>query len=468
MSGATKGFDPQWIGEMLAMRPTFSSVVERMLSRAGVGLRRRAVGFVGAFTVFAVVQGAGSASAQESALGEAKERLRSGGADAALAYGRALRRAGRENEALAELQRGRGLAAGRAELAARFDWEAARTYIAKRDFAQAMATCRSIARLPGANAVSRVCAAEAHLLWRRGTEAKIELAELAKMKSIPADVEVAARVAEGRALELEVKEEAAEAAYRDAIRLAPERSDLRVVLGSMLVRLGHDGGLAELRKAVELEARDPVAQLELGRALPQGSPEAIAALERAAAEQPTSTEALRTLAENYILAKRIGDAKRVAATVLNRAPNDVVSHIVAGRVALAEGRADDALKEGENTSRLMPNSAQGKLLVADAWAHKKEIDLALEAYQAAFGLDRMDPTPLVNATNACIAAGRLTSARAFATRATKDFPSYGPGWLALGDALAADKEPGAARSAYESARKLVDAATVEQRLRRVQ
>jgi hypothetical protein len=76
----------------------------------------------------------------------------------------------------------------------------------------------------------------------------------------------------------------------------------------------------------------------------------------------------------------------------------------------------------------------------------------------------------VNAAQACVAAGRLTSAKAFAVRATKEFAEHGPGWVALGDALVADKDATGARSAYESAKKArgVDAATVDAKLSQTQ
>src|SRR5207244_12650108 len=119
----------------------------------------------------------------------------------------------------------------------------------------------------------------------------------------------------------------------------------------------------------------------------------------------------------------------------------------------------EATKEGETASKLMPKAAAAKLLVADGWAKKGEIDLAIEAYQAAFGLDHSDPTPLVNAAEACVAAGRPTSAKAFARRAVQDFPNHGLAWVALGDALALDKDPKGARTAYETAKKSKDADT---------
>jgi tetratricopeptide (TPR) repeat protein len=407
--------------------------------------------------------------AQESALGEAREKVKvaPASAEASLAYGRALRRAGHENDALRELRRGVGLTAGKADLAAKLTWEIARTQIAQRQFEQAMATCNGLAKVPNAAAASHVCKAESHLLWRRGTEATAELAEVAKAKDASAEVQYFAKVAEGRVRELEAREADGEAAYKEAIRLAPDRPEAHVYLGAMLHRVGKDG-VPSLKKAVEIDPKDPVAQLELGRALPLGSAESVAALERAVAERPTYTDALRALAEGYIAQKRLPEAKKTAESVLKIAPNDVFSHVVAGRVALAEGKADEALKEGETASKLMPNAAAAKLLIADAWAKKGEIDLAVEAYQAAFGLDHSDAAPLVNAAHACITAGRITSAKAFARRATQDFPQLFASWLALGDALLADKDKDGARSAYESAKKTKDAdtATIEERARR--
>src|SRR5687768_241750 len=72
--------------------------------------------------------------------------------DTSFVQARALRRAGKENEALAELRRAKLSAKG--EAAAKIDWEIARTHIAKRDFQAAMAACRGMAgAAPGASRV---------------------------------------------------------------------------------------------------------------------------------------------------------------------------------------------------------------------------------------------------------------------------------------------------------------------------
>jgi tetratricopeptide (TPR) repeat protein len=413
---------------------------------------------------------AAPAGAQESGVDAARERAKAApmNVEASLAYGQALRRAGREAEALTELRRGFGASGGKTELAGRVQWELARTHIARREFEPAIATCRAMAKSPAAEAASHVCAAEAHLLWRRGTEAESEIAALEKSKGASPEVQYFAKLATGRAQELASKDTEAEASYRDAIRLADARPDAHVLLGVLLRRTGRDG-VPSVKKAVDLDPHDPVAQLELGRSLPLGSADSLAALQRSVAERPTNTDALRALADGLVAANRLSDAKKVVESVLKLAPNDVNTHVVAGRLALAEGRPDEAIKEGETAAKLMPNVQPARLLVADAWAKKGEIDLAVEAYQAAFGLDHSDPTPLVNASAACLAAGRVTSAKAFGVRATKDFGSSALAWTALGDALAADRDVPGAKAAYETAKKArgSDAAALDRKLSRL-
>lgn len=405
------------------------------------------------------------AHAEEPGVAEAHDKVRATPAspEAAMTYAIALRRAGHENESIAELRRAIGVSGGRPDMVARLQLEIARTQIAKREFEAAMATCRSMSKVP--TPTTRLCMTEAHLLWRRGSEALLELAELAKLGSPSPDIAYFAKVDEGRAKELASKDSEAEALFQEAIRQAESRPDAHLQLGLVQRKVGKDP-VPSFRRAVQLDPRDPVAQYELGRALPRGRADSIAALEHAVAERPTYTDALRSLAEGYVAANKLPEARKTVAEVLKQAPNDAVSKVVNGRLAFAEGRTDDALKEGEAAAKLMPNLASAKLLVADARAKQNEIDLAVEAYQAAFFLDRLDPTPLVNASTACLAAGRVTSAKAFGVRATQDFAAHGPGWVALGDALAADKDVPAARTAYEKAKKAkdVDVAAVDRKL----
>src|SRR5947207_9713063 len=118
-----------------------------------------------------------SAAAQESSIDAAKSAAASSASDpqAALAYGRALRRAGKYDAATAELRRGVAIARA-ADALAILHWEIARVLIDKRDFSQAMVACKVVGAQTGQAARGHACTAEAHLLWRRGSEALTETA----------------------------------------------------------------------------------------------------------------------------------------------------------------------------------------------------------------------------------------------------------------------------------------------------
>jgi len=405
---------------------------------------------------------AAPAAAQESALASARATARANPNDpnASIALGRALRRAGRDAESIAELRRGAATFAGRQPAAAiKLHYELARTYIAKRDFSQATVECRVAAAQTGGAAEGHACAAEADLLWKRATDAVTELQNAGRTYD--------AKVAEGRALALQLKDAQAEAAFRDAMTIDPAGAEPHLHLGSFWASTGKvDQGVAELKRAVELDGTNPDALYELGRWLPAGQ-DAVGALEKATRERPSFLDAWVKLAEVDLALGKSAEAATAAAAALRINAQDASAHVIVGRVALEGGKPDDALREARAALGVLATSAPAKLLLADTYAKKGDIDLALEQYQAAYGLDRQNPDILVHATQACIKAGRLTSARAYATTATRDFATFGPAWVALGDALAADGDSSGARTAYTkalSARGPVDATAVRAKI----
>jgi tetratricopeptide (TPR) repeat protein len=277
-----------------------------------------------------------------------------------------------------------------------------------------------------------------------------------------------AKVAEGRAYELELDAVKAETSLRQAIAIRPIAMDAHLELGRVLWKAGRgQEGIAELRKAVELDGRGPDALYALAVAVApdrngdgtslaspergRNGEESVHLLERATRERPSFAEAWMALGTQEFAAGHLAQAAQAGDAVLRVAPTDAGARVLLGKVALSQGRADDAIRQAEAALKVVANSAAAKLLIADGNAKKGEIDAALEAYQAAWGLDHGDPTPLVHASEACHAAGRDTSARAFGTRATQEFPKWAPGWVALADALAAQGEKAAARDAYRSA-----------------
>jgi len=409
---------------------------------------------------------AGVSAAQESLVEGLKSAARAAPYDAtaSLQYGRALRQAGHEKEAAQELRRGMALpAGGQGETSIWLRYELARTAIDQHDFWGAMATCRSLGSMPGASAAGHACMAEDHLLWRRGSEALLETSQA--LANGTRNYE--AKVVEGLSHELEVNDADAEASFREAIAWVPDAGEAHMWLGQLLVRrLRRDQGVAELRRAVELEPNSPEPAFELATAMPS-TPEAATLLEKAVRERPLYVPALLRLGDVDLDLARLSPARQAAEAVIRARASEPAAYIVLGRVALAEGKPDEALRAGQQAQSLVSNSARAKLLVADAYAAKGEIDFAIEGYQAAYGLDPGDPTSLVHASVACHAAERDTSARAFGERVTHDFPEWGPGWVALGEALAGQGETARARTAYETALQAkgpVDSASVRAKL----
>ncbi len=410
------------------------------------------------------------ASAQLTVVDACKAEAKAHPADAAasLALGRALRRGGKTKEALEELRR--GVLQTRAQgLTIELHWELARTLLARGDFGPAMVQCKVTGALPGGGVAGHACAAEAHLSWRRASEALVETAlalagDAAKRGEGKGAYE--AKLAEATARELEGKPKDAEALYRQAIAWAPDRPDAHVALGHMLAALDRDASRRALREALRLDPASPEASYELGASLGP-TDEAVQLLARAARERVGFAAAEHRLAEALLARGHLGDARRAAEAAIRSDPNDAGPHVTFGRIALAENQPELAVRAAESALKIVVNSAAAKLLLGDAQAAKGEIDLALEAYQDAHGLDGTDPAPLVHAADACGKAGRFTSARAFGMKATQDFPTWGPAWVAYGDALASDGQPDGAKKAYQEALKSkgpVDAAAVGKKI----
>jgi len=166
------------------------------------------------FVILALLAVSSIAHAQESALDSARAAVRANANDpsAAAALGRALRRAGRYAESVTELRRGAATLAGhQPDAAIKLHVELARTFIAQRDYSRAMVECHVASAQTGGAAAGHVCTSEAHLLWRRATDAITELQQAGRTYD--------SKVAEGRALALQVKDAEAEAAFRDAMTL---------------------------------------------------------------------------------------------------------------------------------------------------------------------------------------------------------------------------------------------------------
>lgn len=436
------------------------------MSLASLSTRGRAA-VVAAVIVTGVLALPQRAWGQESQVDgmAANVRAHPGDADAALALGRALRRAGRTQDALTQLRAAIGRMPGSPATGALVH-ELSRVYADAHDFNSAMGMCEKFRKNPGLPMPleGHVCAAEAQLVRQRASEALIETAAALAIDPRSYD----AKVAEGRAYELELDLGKAESSLREALALRDGEPGAHLALGRVLVKAGRRAdGIAELRKALTIDPDAPEGLYELANALGQG-PESVALLQHATRERPTFGDAWLALAGQELAAGHLSEATQAAKAASDIDPKNAHARLILGQVAFAQGRFDDALSMGNAVVKAMPNNAAAQLLVADTNAKRGDLDVALEQYQTAWGLDHSNPAPLVNASLACHQQGRDTSARAFGVRATQEFPSWGPAWVALGDALVAQAEPALAKDAYGKALAAtegsIDRASVQQKL----
>jgi tetratricopeptide (TPR) repeat protein len=364
--------------------------------------------------------------------------------EAALEVARALRRAGLLPEATHVVQRAFGKARGN-DVVAELRLELARIYIAQRQQKKAVRECEQIKKL--APQRQALCMAEAELLNRRGSAA-LPAAEEALRES-PGDYD--AKVAKGRALHMLGRPEEAEAALRGAIQASPGRPEAYRFLGELLASQQKvPAGLTALRDGRKAAPTDPDVLALLGQWLPPG-PEARAALEEALKARPSFASARARYGEVLLALGELDGAGKALEEALKSDARQADWHAALGEVHVARGAHDLALKSALTALKIVANHGPAKLVEAKALAGKGDIDVATRAFEEAAGFLRMTPHALVAAAAACIKGGRLTTAKAFATKATEDFPKSALAWEALGDVSAALREGPEAKMAYDKA-----------------
>ena len=382
---------------------------------------------------------------------------------AALSHGAALRKLGRFDDASKELTRGILLPAARKNgtLPALLD-ELSHTRLEKGNLTGAFDACDKIGALKGTTAVKATCRARAHLSRNRATEA---WPEIARALSVEPN-HYKAMVLKARVLSFQQKVVEARELLLRAAGLEPDRPEAFHQLGLMERDAGRMSKAVEnLKKAKALDAADPMIVLHLGEVLGV-SEEAQRAFARAAALRPSMASAHAGQARVAAARGALKVAETAATEAIRLDPKLFEAHLALGHVRLAQKKWAEALASGTAALKLIPNRSSAELLMADAHAGAGDIDLAVEAYQKAFGLDRSKPVPLIRASAACRAAGRLTTARGFADRAVGDFPKSGPAWAELGDVHRAGGEPARAKEAYRKALSLggVDASAIQKRM----
>jgi len=378
----------------------------------------------------------------------------------ALELGRALRRAGLFNDAVRVL-RSSYARAGAGELAERLRLEAARTYIAADQQKLARRECGSFKGI--SRIKQQVCIGEAALLWRRASLALPAAERALELSARDYD----ALVVKGRALQLMGKASEAEAALREAIAVDPSAFEAPRYLGELLQLAGRKAdATALLRKAEANAPQEPEVLVLLAGAVTPGN-EALKLLERAIAIRPDYGAAHASMGRVLAQQKQPARAARALEKAILTNPKNADWRAALARVRLDQGDAASALAEARRALKLVANHGPAKLAEADALAASGDIDMAIEAYEAAYGYSRMEPAALVHAARSCLSHKRPTTAQAFAERATQSFPKWGPAWEVLGDVARASNDKPVARDAYKKAlagEGPVDRAAVQKKL----
>jgi tetratricopeptide (TPR) repeat protein len=381
---------------------------------------------------------------------------------AALALGKALRRAGELGEARGVLSRGALAPAAHKEgVFEALLYELALTQVDRNDMAGANVACKQLATA-GKTAIAAACRAEVHMMRNRATEALPEVEQA--LASEPSLYE--AKVLKARVLAFQQKFEHSLRLAEEAAKASPSRAEAHATLGSIKASMGKPAdAVAHFQKARALDPDHALLAFQLGEALQTGA-KAKQAFADAVALRPSYAAAHAGLARVAIELGDLALAEKSANAALAIAPHDYASVVALGQVRIAQKKWSEALKLGQKAQKLIPNMAGGELVVADAHAGNGDIDLAVEAYQKAFGLDRERPDALIRAARACRGAGRTTTTRGFADLATSDFPKSGPAWAELAEVAIAAGEKKQAKAAIQKALKLgnVDESALKQRL----
>jgi tetratricopeptide (TPR) repeat protein len=161
----------------------------------------------------------------------------------------------------------------------------------------------------------------------------------------------------GRAGSLHLGRRGDEAAklYEQLVAEYPEEPRVRYAYGVFLLRSGDDKGLAELRRAVELDPDDVMTRLEL--------------------------------AFELLLHGDNAEAKEHATKAVARAPSLFAAHSALGRALVELGELDAGIRELEEAVRLAPESAETHFTLARAYARAGRTEDAARERAAFSGIE---------------------------------------------------------------------------------
>ncbi|MFO7737009.1 MAG: tetratricopeptide repeat protein [Desulfatiglandaceae bacterium] len=188
----------------------------------------------------------------------------------------------------------------------------------------------------------------------------------------------------GKAIELEQK----------AIALGANAHDL---VGFLYLTIRqHDKAIAECRKAVNLNPSSSTARTFYGLALGSSGrfEEAVLELEQGVRLDPFSSSfSLRSLGNAYSFLGRHEEAISVSKKAVQRAPNDLISHLILTRAYSMAGRMEEARAGAAEILRINPKFSLESYSKTLNFKNQADDDRAIEALRKA-GLPETPPLPL--------------------------------------------------------------------------
>jgi tetratricopeptide (TPR) repeat protein len=135
--------------------------------------------------------------------------------------------------------------------------------------------------------------------------------------------------------------------YEELVGAYPDDPRVRYAYGVFLLRSGNDKGLAELRRAVELDPDDVMSRLELAfeLLLHGGYAEAKEHATKAAARAPSLFAARNALGRALVELGELEAGIRELEVAVRLAPESAETHFTLARAYAKAGRAEDAARE---------------------------------------------------------------------------------------------------------------------------
>lgn len=399
------------------------------------------------------------ARAQESELAALRAAPATDAA-AQLRLGRALRRAGRFDEALRALRtatRGPTRAEALVEIAkVRFDQGNAR---------EARTACNAVP----AGISRHLCLARAHLVLQRAALAEREIVAAQRLE--PGNAELRLVIADtmrtsGRATE-------AEAAYREAAAALAGRAEPHIGLGIVLETANRlDDARQSYQRAVDADPKDPAAALALGKLLRRMRQfdAALPLLQRASNDRPNWPEALVALGDVHLARNALNEAQQAFAQAVALNPNQPGAQSGLGRTNLRANRLPEAEPALRAAIQQVANDGEARAALAELLGRTERGEAALQEWDRVIDLMPSDRTPCMRAAELAHSLRLNALSRAYLDRILSEDAQHAGALLLRADIALEDGDRRAARQLYQQAiagRGQIDRARAQQRIREI-